>query len=69
MREIAQTHYFVGGQVRKVIEAIHRPFSEIYPFAPSVRKMAEKRQRKTAKKKTQGRRAGLASIGQDSFSR
>ncbi len=48
--EAAQTHYFVGDQVRKAIEAIHRPFPEDLPSAPSIRKMVEERRRKTAKK-------------------
>lgn len=51
----AQTHYFVGDQVRKAIEAIHRPFPEDLPSAPSIRKMVEERQRKAAKKRLQSR--------------
>jgi DNA-damage-inducible protein D len=46
----AQTHYFVGDQVRKAIEVIHRPFPENLPSAPSIRKMVEERRRKAAKK-------------------
>jgi DNA-damage-inducible protein D len=49
--QAAQTHYFVGDQVRKAIEAIHRPFPEDLPSAPSIRKMVEERRRQTAKKK------------------
>lgn len=49
--EAAQTHYFVGDQVRKAIEAIHAPMPEDLPSAPSIRKMVEERQRKTAKRK------------------
>lgn len=53
--EAAQTHYFVGDQVRKAIEAIKRPMPEDLPSAPSIRKMVEERRRKTAKQqKLQG---------------
>ncbi|HEU0000615.1 MAG TPA: DNA damage-inducible protein D [Ktedonobacteraceae bacterium] len=44
------THHFVGGQVRKAIEAIHAPMPETLPSAPSIRKLVEER-RKAAKKR------------------
>lgn len=40
-----QTHYFVGSEVRKAVEAIHRPLPEDLPTAPSIRKMVEERRR------------------------
>jgi len=40
-----QTHYFVGGEVRKAIEAVHRPMPEDLPSAPSIHKMVEERRR------------------------
>jgi DNA-damage-inducible protein D len=39
------THYFVGSEVRKAIEAVHRPMPEELPSAPSIRKMVEERRR------------------------
>ncbi len=39
------THYFVGGQGRKAIEAIHAPMPETLPSAPSIRKLVEERRR------------------------
>lgn len=39
------THYFVGNEVRKAIEAVHRPMPEDLPPAPSIRKMVEERRR------------------------
>ncbi|MGH2496982.1 MAG: DNA damage-inducible protein D [Ktedonobacteraceae bacterium] len=44
------THFFVGDQVRKAIEAIHAPMPETLPSAPSIRKLVEER-RKAAKKR------------------
>jgi DNA-damage-inducible protein D len=49
--EAAQTHYFVGDQVRKAIEAIHAPMPEDLPSAPSIRKMVEERRRAAKKRK------------------
>jgi DNA-damage-inducible protein D len=49
--EAAQTHYFVGDQVRKAIEAIHAPLPEDLPSAPSIRKMVEERRRAAKKRK------------------
>jgi hypothetical protein len=49
--EAAQAHYFIGDQVRKAIEAMHAPYPEDLPSAPSIRKMVEERRRKTAKQK------------------
>ena len=49
--EAAQTHYFVGDQVRKAIEAIRRPMPEDLPSAPSIRKMVEERRRNLKKQK------------------
>src|SRR5581483_7362905 len=51
--EAAQTHYFVGDQVRKAIEAIHAPRPEDLPSAPSIRKMVEERRRAAKKRKLQ----------------
>lgn len=65
--EAAQTHYFVGDQVRKAIEAIHRPFPEDLPSAPSIRKMVEERRRKTTKKKLKATEQGQLQIGQGSL--
>ncbi|HWS84420.1 MAG TPA: DNA damage-inducible protein D [Ktedonobacteraceae bacterium] len=45
-----QTHYFVGDQVRKAIDAINGPMPEDLPSAPSIRKMIEEHNRK--KKRT-----------------
>lgn len=45
-----QTHYFVGDQVRKAIEAIGGPMPEDLPTAPSIRKLVEER-RRAAKKR------------------
>jgi DNA-damage-inducible protein D len=45
-----QTHYFVGDQVRKAIEAIGGPMPEDLPSAPSIIKLVEER-RKAAKKR------------------
>lgn len=45
-----QTHYFVGDQVRKAIEAIGGPMPEDLPSAPSIRKLVEER-RKAVKKR------------------
>jgi DNA-damage-inducible protein D len=47
----AQTHYFVGDQVRKAIEAIHAPLPEDLPTAPSIRKMVEERRRAAQKRR------------------
>jgi hypothetical protein len=64
--EAAQTHYFVGDQVRKAIEAIHRPFPEDLPSAPSIRKMVEERRRKIAKEKLKAAEQDRLQIGQES---
>jgi len=45
-----QTHYFVGDQVRKAIEAINAPMPEDLPPAPSIRKMVEERRRGSKKR-------------------
>lgn len=42
----ADTHYFVGNEVRKAIEAVKRPLPEDLPGAPSIRKLVEERRRK-----------------------
>src|SRR5712692_6998731 len=47
-----QTHYFVGREVRKAVEAIHRPMPEDVLKAPSIRKMVEE-QRRVARKRKQ----------------
>jgi DNA-damage-inducible protein D len=45
------THHFVGGQVRKAIEAIHAPMPETPPSAPSIRKLVEERRRAAKKRR------------------
>lgn len=60
--EAAKTHYFVGDQVRKAIEAIKRPMPEDLPSAPSIRKMVEDRRRKTTKKKIKDTEAKQSEI-------
>jgi len=45
------THYFVGDQVRKAIEAINAPMPETLPPAPSIRKMVEERRRASKKRR------------------
>jgi len=55
------THYFVGSEVRKAIEAVHRPMPEELPSVPSIRKMVEERrraQRKQLRKKEQQEQGG-----------
>jgi DNA-damage-inducible protein D len=44
------THYFVGNEVRKAIEAVNAPMPETLPAAPSIRKLVEER-RRAAKKR------------------
>ncbi|MEO8972878.1 MAG: DNA damage-inducible protein D [Ktedonobacteraceae bacterium] len=44
------THYFVGNEVRKALEAINAPMPETLPRAPSIRKLVEER-RMSAKKR------------------
>jgi DNA-damage-inducible protein D len=46
-----KTHFFVGGEVRKAIEAIHAPMPETLPPAPSIRKMVEERRRAARKRR------------------
>jgi hypothetical protein len=53
--------------VRKAIEAIHRPFPEDLPSAPSIRKMVEERRRRTAKKKLKAVEQSRMQIEQDSL--
>jgi len=53
--EAAQTHYFVGDQVRKAIEAIHAPMPEDLPRATSIRKMVEESRRKARKARKQAK--------------
>ena len=43
--EAIHTHYFVGDQVRKAIEAIQGPMPEDLPSAPSIRALVEERRR------------------------
>jgi len=45
------THYFVGNEVRKAIEAVNAPMPETLPPAPSIRKLVEER-RRAAKKRS-----------------
>lgn len=51
--EASQTHYFIGDQVRKAIEAMQGPMPEDLPPAASIRKMVEERRRKQKKLKKQ----------------
>jgi len=51
LEDAMQTHYFVGSEVRKAVEAIHRPMPEDLPTAPSIRKMVEERRRVSKKRK------------------
>ncbi len=44
--EAIHTHYFVGDQVRKAIEAIQGPMPEDLPSAPSIRALVEERRRR-----------------------
>ena len=50
--EAVQTHYFVGDQVRKAIEAIKGPMPEDLPKAPSIRALLEEKRRKRKKLKS-----------------
>lgn len=45
------THYFVGDQVRKAIEAINAPMPETLPPAASIRKLVEERRRTVRKQR------------------
>lgn len=45
------THYGVGHEIRKTIEALHAPLPEDLPPAPSIRKMVEDRQKAAKKRK------------------
>ena len=49
--EAVHTHYFVGDQVRKAIEAIQGPMPEDLPSAPSIRALVEERRRKAKRLK------------------
>ena len=53
-----QTHYFVGDQVRKAIEAIGGPMPENLPSAPSIRKLVEERRRATKKRRVKAEKQG-----------
>ena len=50
--EAVQTHYFVGDQVRKAIEAIKGPMPEDLPTAPSIRALLDEKRRKRKKLKS-----------------
>jgi len=52
------THYFVGDQVRKAIEAINAPMPETLPAAPSIRKLVEERRRATKKRRLKAEKQG-----------
>jgi len=49
--EASHTHYFIGDQVRRAIEAMHAPMPEDLPPATSIRKMVEERRRASKKRK------------------
>ncbi len=49
--EASHTHYFIGDQVRRAIEAMHAPMPEDLPSAASILKMVEERRRATKKRK------------------
>jgi DNA-damage-inducible protein D len=53
-----QTHYFVGDQVRKAIEAINGPMPEDLPSAPSIRKLVEERRRAVKKRRLKAEKRG-----------
>lgn len=53
-----QTHYFVGDQVRKAIEAINGPMPEDLPSAPSIRKLVEERRRAAKKRRLKAEKQG-----------
>ena len=53
-----QTHYGVGREVRKTIEALKAPLPEDLPPAPSIRKMVEER-RRAAKKRVSSQYVGV----------
>ena len=53
-----QTHYFVGDQVRKAIEAINGPMPEDLPSAPSIRKLVEERRRASKKRRLKSAQPG-----------
>jgi DNA-damage-inducible protein D len=53
-----QTHYFVGDQVRKAIEAINGPMPEDLPSAPSIRKLVEERRRAAKKQRLKAEKQG-----------
>jgi DNA-damage-inducible protein D len=50
--DAVQTHYFVGDQVRKAIEAIKGPMPEDLPTAPSIRALLDEKNRKRKKLKS-----------------
>ena len=50
--DAVQTHYFVGDQVRKAIEAIKGPMPEDLPTAPSIRALLGEKRRKRKKLKS-----------------
>lgn len=57
------THYFVGDQVRKAIEAINAPMPETLPTVPSIRKMVEERRRAAKKRRLkEGKQKGQPSL-------
>ena len=60
----SQTHYFVGNEVRKAIEAIHGPMPEDLPSAASIRGLVEARRRKGKKrvKKAEEEESGQNSL-------
>lgn len=62
--EASQMHYFIGGQVRKAIEAMHGPMPEDLPPAVSIRKMVEERRRASRKRKLKAKDEGQ---GQDTL--
>ena len=49
--EAIATHLYVGGQVRKTLEALQAPMPEDLPPAPSIRKMVEERRRAAKKRR------------------
>jgi len=52
------THYGVGHEIRKTIEALHAPLPEDLPPAPSIRKMVEDRQKAAKKRKLKAKDQG-----------
>ncbi len=60
-----QTHFGVGHEIRKTIEALKAPLPEDLPPASSIRKMVEERRRAAKRRKLKA--AGQEKSGQDTL--